>query len=246
MCPILTFLKNIFHTSTFERLSLRQSARYTTMFRTKYTIIVSFLICFFGMAEAQNAGEWALKNEKEGVKVYYRKTSDVYELKLVTSIQSSVSGLIKLLSEVEHYPQWGYKVAESALLYQTSRTESVYYSKLDFPWPLDDRDIVMRNHVVQDPVSGKVTATSISVPDFIPKKNGVTRIRNANTTWEITPGKGGWLYVEYRIYSDPGGSLPDWLINMAIDIGPRETMNNIRAFVKQPTYQTAKLAHIRE
>jgi hypothetical protein len=216
------------------------------MLKTKYAIIFTLLSCFLCAANAQNGGDWILKNEKEGVKVYYRKTSDVYELKLVTSIQSSISGLIKLLSEVEHYPQWGYKIAESTLLSQTSRTEAVYYSRLDFPWPLDDRDIIMRNHVVQDVSTGKITASSVAVPDFIPAKNGITRIRNANTTWEITPGTAGWLYVEYSIYSDPGGSLPDWLINMAIDVGPRETMNNIRKFVRQPTYQTAKLAHIRE
>jgi hypothetical protein len=204
------------------------------------------LCCFFFSAGAQNAGAWALKNDKNNVKVYYRKTSDVYEIKLITSIQSSLSGLIMLLSEVDHYPAWGYKVAESKLLTQTSVNESVYYSKLDFPWPLDDRDIIMRNNVVQDPLTGKIVATSVAAPGYIAENKDVVRIKNAKTIWTIVPGSGGWLYVEYYIYSDPGGSLPDWLVNMAIDVGPRETIKNIREFVRLPKYQTAKLAHIKD
>jgi len=216
------------------------------MVKTK-TLVILILICGFLMpAHTQNAGDWIFKNEKSGVKVYYRKTSDVYELKLITSIKSSLSGLILLLSEVENYPKWGYKVAESKQLSETSETESVYYSKLDFPWPLDDRDIVMRNRIQQDPATGKIIATSVAVPAYTPEKVGVVRIQNAKTTWTIVPGTGGWLYVEYYIYSDPGGSLPDWLVNMAIDVGPRETISNIREFIVQPKYQNAKLAYIKE
>lgn len=216
------------------------------MKKNKCALITMLLCCFFFSAGAQNAGAWALKNDKNNVKVYYRKTSDVYEIKLITSIQSSLSGLIMLLSEVDHYPAWGYKVAESKLLTQTSVTESVYYSKLDFPWPLDDRDIIMRNNVVQDPLTGKIVATSVAAPGYIAENKDVVRIKNAKTIWTIVPGSGGWLYVEYYIYSDPGGSLPDWLVNMAIDVGPRETIKNIREFVRLPKYQTAKLAHIKD
>ena len=195
---------------------------------------------------AQNTEGWVFKNEKEGVKVFYRKTSDVYELKLITSLKVSVSGLVTLLSEVENYPKWGYKVAESRELKKVSEWETYYYSRLDFPWPLDDRDIVVRSRMEQDPVTRRITATSIAVPDYLPVNKGVIRMSNARTTWTILPGAGGWTYVEYYIYSDPGGSLPDWLVNMALDVGPRETIKNIRNFVQQEKYQKIKLAHLKE
>ncbi len=195
---------------------------------------------------AQDTNGWIFKNEKEGVKVYYRKTSDVYELKLITSLKVSLSGLVTLLSEVDNYPKWGYKVTESRELKKISEWETYYYSKLDFPWPLDDRDIVVRSKMEQDPVTRRITATSVSEPDFIPANKGVVRMRNAHTSWTLLPGPGGWTYVEYYIYSDPGGSLPDWLVNMALDVGPRETIKNIRNFVLQDKYQRAKLAHLKD
>jgi hypothetical protein len=83
------------------------------MHHIKLPFFTLLFCCLFISAEAQQSNDWVFKNEKGGVKVYYRKTSDVYELKLVTSIKSTASGLIKLLSEVEHYPEWGYKVASN-------------------------------------------------------------------------------------------------------------------------------------
>ncbi len=195
---------------------------------------------------AQKTDGWIFKNEKEGVKVYYRKTSDVCELKLITSLKVSLSGLVTLLSEVDNYPKWGYKVAESRELKKISDHETYYYSKLDFPWPLDDRDIVVHSKMEQDPVTRRITATSIAKPDYIPATKGVIRMRNAHTSWTLLPGPGGWTYVEYYIYSDPGGSLPDWLVNMALDVGPRETIKNIRGFVQQEKYKTAKVAYLKE
>ncbi len=195
---------------------------------------------------AQNTDGWVFKNEKEGVKVYYRKTSDVYELKLITSLKVSLSGLVTLLSEVDNYPKWGYKVSESRELKKVSDWETYYYSKLDFPWPLDDRDIVVRSRIDQDPITRRITASSVAVSDYLPVNKGVVRMDNAHTTWTLLPGPGGWTYVEYYIYSNPGGSLPDWLVNMALDVGPRETIKNIRSFVQQEKYQRVKLAHLRE
>jgi hypothetical protein len=137
-------------------------------------------------------------------------------------------------------------VIESRLLKRVSSTEMYYYSRIDFPWPLSDRDIIMHSKMVQDPVTKKVVSTSVAMPDYIPTVKDVVRIRTANTVWTVFPGVGGWLYSEYYIYSDPGGSLPAWLINMAIDVGPRETVKNIRNILRDPKYQNAKLPYIKE
>lgn len=194
---------------------------------------------------AQNDG-WTLKNDKDGVKVYYKKTSDVYEIKLVTSIKTSLSGIIQLFSEVETYPKWGYKVVDAKMLKKVSDTEMYYHSKLDFPWPMDDRDVVMHTKLEQNPTTKAVTATSKAAPDYIPAEKNYLRMRNSTTKWTLIPGAGGWLYIEYYIYSSPGGTIPDWLVNMAIDVGPRETIKSMRALLQQPRYQTVKLAHIKE
>lgn len=207
------------------------------------TIILLF-IC--GNLTAQSSDGWTLKNDKEGIKVYYKKTSDIHEVKLVTSIQTSLSGIIQLFSEVENYPKWGYKVTSSKLLKKVNDKEMYYQSKLDFPWPMDDRDVVMHTKLVQDEKTKAIYSTSTSAPAFIPAEKDYLRIVTSNTKWTLIPGPGGWVYVEYYIYSNPGGSIPEWLVNMAIDVGPRETVKNLKTMLNYPQYKNAKLAFIKE
>jgi hypothetical protein len=179
---------------------------------------------------------WILKNEKDNVKVFYRTTSDIHEVKLTTSIKTTVSGLIHLLSEVDLYPKWGYKVAYSKLVEKVSDTEMYYYSRIDFPWP---------TKMEQDPVTHVITCVSKAAPDYLPVNKDIERIRVCNTKWTIVGNPNGWTYVEYYIYSSPGGSIPDWAINMAIDVGPRETIKGIRKLIPAPKYQEIKLDYIK-
>lgn len=204
-----------------------------------------FSLAFAFSPQAQNDG-WVLKNEKDAVKVYYRKTSGIYELKLATSIKVPLSGIVLLFDEVHKYPVWGYKVAESRLLKRVSATEMYYYSRIDFPWPMSDRDVILHTKLEQDPHSLAVYSISTAVADYLPEVKDVIRIKNATTKWTLIPGPGGWLYIEYYLYSDPGGSIPDWAINMALDMGPRETIKRMREILRDPVYQNTKLAHIRE
>ncbi|MCC6281892.1 MAG: hypothetical protein IT262_14910 [Saprospiraceae bacterium] len=206
------------------------------------------ILCIFSFwsIQAQNNDNWNLRKDKDGVKVYYRQTSDIYEIKLATSLKIPLSGLIQLFSEVDNYPKWGYKVMEARLLQKVSDTEMYYYSRLDFPWPMNDRDLIMHTKLSQDPVTRRITATSVAAPDYLPMVKDVERMRTAHTQWTLVPGAGGWVYVEYYIYSHPAGNIPDWLVNMAIDVGPRETIKSIRTIIQQQRYQTAKLAYIKE
>ncbi len=215
------------------------------MTRYFHHMLFAYLFLVAGPLFSQK-NDWELKSDKDGIKVYYKKTTSVHEIKLVTSIQSSMSGMVQLFNEVENYPRWGYKVNSAKLLKKVSDQEMYYHSKFDFPWPLDDRDAVMHSKMWQDAATKTVYSSSVAMPNYIPAEKNFLRMTNSNTKWTIMPGTGGWLYVEYYIYSSPGGSIPDWLVNMAIDVGPRETIKNMRVMLKQPTYKNAKLAYIKE
>lgn len=210
-------------------------------------VLIAFSAFLLGVLPASaQSKDWALKSEKEGVKVYYRQTSDVHEVKLTTSLKTSLSGILHLFAEVEQYPDWGYKVVESRLIQKKSDTDLIYYTRFDFPWPLSDRDIVMHSTLIQDPVTKKVVSKSVAEPWHIAEVADVVRIKEARTQWSLYPNETGWLYLEYYIYSNPGGMLPSWLVNMAIDVGPLETIKAIRGKLADPTYQAVKLAHILE
>jgi hypothetical protein len=209
--------------------------------------LTAFLF-FLSMAlplSAQQSG-WVLKSNKDNVKVYYKKTSDVYELKLTTSMKVPPSGIVLLFNEIDQYAVWGYKILSARLIKTISESEVYYHSKIDFPWPIDDRDVVMHSKIEQNPTTKVVTCKSVAAPDLIPAETGFIRMRNSRTTWTLVPSPDGWTYIEYYIYSSPGGSIPDWLVNTAIDVGPRETIKSMKQILKSPRFQNAQLAHIKD
>lgn len=215
------------------------------LFRSVFLVIL-LIGLFNGLVFSQSNAGWMLKNDKDNVKVFYKKTNAIQQIKLVTSLKTTLSGLVDLLSEVENYPTWGYKVMESRLLKRVSDTEMFYYTRLDFPWPLADRDLIMHTILQQDPVTHRVISTSTTSPNYLPAVADVVRITEAYTQWTLVPGTGGWVYVEYFLHSDPGGNIPDWAINMAIDVGPRETIKGLRNLLPKTRYQASRLGYIKD
>lgn len=215
-----------------------------------HSLASKFFLCLFALfavsSQAQSGDGWIFKNEKDGVKVYYKKTSDVHEIKMITSMKATLSGVVQLFNEVENYPKWGYKLTEAKMLKKVSDKEFYYWSKLDFPWPLSDRDIIVQAKLEQDSATRRITSISVAKPDYLPENKDIVRLKKTTTKWTVVPGAGGWLYIEYYIHSNPGGNIPDWLVNMAIDVGPRETLNTMRKMLQEPKYRTVKLAHIKE
>ncbi|MEM1121376.1 MAG: hypothetical protein AAGJ18_13070 [Bacteroidota bacterium] len=117
---------------------------------------------------------------------------------------------------------------------------------MDFPWPLDDRDLIVRSTMNQDPITKVVRSESFNEPDYIPVKKGLVRIPSLHLWWEFTPKESGVVEVEYFLSSDPGGLIPAWMINLALDQGPTQTIKAFREILKKPKYRDAQLDFISE
>lgn len=183
---------------------------------------------------------WVFQKEKNGVKIYKRKAAEGHEIKLVTTFNAAPAALVALFNNVPEYPKWGYKVAHSELLKRVSDTEFYYYSRFDFPWPLDDRDVVMHTTVETDAVTKVVTLTSKAEPNYLPEKEGIVRVRKANVFWTLTPNGNSATEGEYRLSLLPGGLLPDASVSLASDTGPVETVQKMKNLLKEERYKNVK------
>jgi len=214
----------------------------------KYIIFLGFNLLFSITVFTQAAGEWELKKNKKDIKVYVRDSPDspIKQLKMKFTVEASMSAIVLLLQDVAAIPDWVYKCPEAYHLKKISPSEEIYYNRMDFPWPLDDRDLIVKNKMVQDPVTKVVRSESFNSPTYIPEKEGLVRIPKLHLWWEFTPKNNGLVDVEYFLSSDPGGLIPAWMINLAIDQGPTQTVKAFRKILKTPKYQNARLDFISE
>jgi len=116
---------------------------------------------------------------------------------------------------------------EIKVLKQDANSETVYvHNKL--PWPVTDRDLVMRVEWKQDPTTGVVTMNAVGVPDAAPPRDGRVRMADFTNVWTLTPVEGGFIAVESIAHADPGGPMPTWMINKLSADAPLEAMKKIK------------------
>lgn len=212
-----------------------------------FIVLLSISCLLSGHTPTATKDEWVFKKEKDKIRVYTKKMPDgITAIKLTASVQSTLSGVVQLFYDVEDYESWGYKMAEARLIKRYSPFEHHYYARFDFPWPLADRDIVLHSKMVQDADTKTIHIDNNAVNGFVEEQKGVVRIRQARTQWYFFAPKNGWLYLEQYVVSDPGGDVPDWATDFAIDSGPVETIKGVRNRLKTERYQHAKVSHILE
>lgn len=209
---------------------------------------IILLTCLAAGLPVKGQSEWKLRKEKDGIQVYFREAAgtNLKELKILTRFEAPLSAVVALLSDVEHFPSWMDHCRDVRKLKVNSPTDYVYYNLANFPWPLSDREFVMHCRGYQNPNTLAFTFHSEAVPDFIPSDKRYVRVQETISQWRLTPGPDGALQVEYYLKADPGGAIPAWMVNMALDSGPVKAIKNLQALLQTEEYQTLRLAYVQE
>ncbi len=208
----------------------------------------SFLLVFTFLLVAtnSNAQEWKLKRDKGGIKVYVsdQPGTDIKALKFTTTIEASMQTIAALMTHVEGFDEWVYASLESRTIKRVSDTEVYYYALVDFPWPFDNRDLVLHSTVWQDKKTLAFYSKTISCPEMEKEKDGIVRIKKTTIDWKFTPIENGKVNVDYILSSDPAGNIPAWMINLAADQGPLQSMIKFKEMLENEKYKNKKLAFV--
>jgi hypothetical protein len=194
--------------------------------------IVTIGLSFFIVGVNAQGPSWRLAKETDDMKVYYRTVpeSNINEVKITTTFNASMSTIVSVLTDVNDYPKWVYKASESNIVNRISPFEMNYYNKLDFPWPLSDRDIVVHSRISQDAKTKVVYSISEANSKLLPLKKDLVRMKEFKSKWTFTP-KGASVLGEYEFTSNPAGNIPTWMINLALDEGPVRTIQNFKKLI---------------
>ena len=191
---------------------------------------------------------WKLKTDKDEVQVYMKaeETSSYKSVKTVTTMRTTLSAVSAILLDVLKTPDWVYGTKQCSLLKKESPTSLYYYAEMGMPWPVSNRDFVIRISLSQNPQTKVVTVIATNLPTYIPEKDGIVRIQRSSGRWTISPAGNGMVRVEYILQIDPGGSLPASIVNMFSYNGPFQSFKNLRVQVNKPEYARAQLPFITE
>jgi len=188
-------------------------------------LIVSTFFFLLTNHVAYTQTEWKLEKSSKGINVYTREISEtsIKEFKAETVVGANIDELIDALKQVEHHPEWMSNVSHTIVL---NDTPEVLQYNMNLPFPFKDRYVVMNSEAEAGVGTYRINMENsdhppIDVGDMV----GIEYI------------KGYWLFTElddhttsviYQFVSDPGGNMPNWLVNTFIVKNPHETLSNLR------------------
>lgn len=206
------------------------------------------LLLWMMAAGVQAQKDWTLKLDKENIKVYTKtqEHSNLKAIRVSCELNTTLTKLTAVVLDANAGAEWVYSTKSSTLLRQISPSELIYHSEVSLPWPFSNRDFVAHLIAKQDAATRVVTIDGPVDPHYIPEKKGIVRVAKSFGRWVITPKAANLVHLDYTLETDPGGSIPAWLVNLFVTKGPFETFKKLKDQLNKPKYASARLSFITE
>jgi len=191
------------------------------------------------------AESWETVFDENGLVVESRAYpgSALREIRGVIHLETSLNAVMALLKDAEFNREWVYRSGGARVLEEEGYARAYVYGIVDAPWPMQDRDTVVRFDYQQEP-GGNITITINNFPDYLPHVKGYVRVPDFGGYWRLRPQQDGQVEVIYQVYGDPGGWIPVWVANYAAVTSVTRTLQAMDSAVKR--YANARSDFVRE
>ncbi|WP_084494877.1 START domain-containing protein [Alkanindiges illinoisensis] len=186
---------------------------------------------------------------KQGIKVWTYQLPDnpAFNYRATTVLNSSVTSVAAVILDTDDLVQWVPYVSAVNVIERNDATGSfIIRMQLDFPFPLQDRDVVIQGKISQAS-DGTVTIKNRAVSDSrVPVRHNVVRLTHYEGDWTLKPLGPAKTEVSTTGYGDPGGVIPLTVANMFVQQQPYQMLGRMKDYVKNSRYQNAQLSMIKD
>lgn len=185
-----------------------------------------------GQAQATNT--FTLKTAEEDVKVYIRQeTNDDMSVRVTTTAKAKVSDVQAVLDDAAAYPEWVHRCKEAFILPGGTPSEYVYCSRVNLPFPFQDREVVASIAQSTDPGTGALARKIVCTPDRLPPTKGYNRETVYEALWVVTPNDADGIDISCTVRTAAGNGLPNWMREEIMTGGPVKTLRNLVARLEE-------------
>ncbi len=196
---------------------------------------IIFLILFCStqiLASELKEIDWQISSEGDDFKIYipkdYKHASGLVPIKFGVTLPHNIARVLSVLSDNKRKTEWIPNARKIKQIEKKSIKDFVVYYRYDSPWPLDDREFILKNIGSFNPKTYRVTVDIKSIEHKdIPKSDDIVRgITYDGYTIVESRGENS-TYVEMAFLNDLGGNIPNWIINIVQKKWPYKFMKNI-------------------
>lgn len=163
-------------------------------------------------AGAQSADGWTVISNERGIKVSRKEQPGcgIPAFRGEGSIGGNVLQMLSLMMDVSTTKRWATGVDEARVISRKDERTDYLYIYSDVPWPVRDRDMIVRRDVyVLD--QGKQFRIELHCePTRAPEKAGIVRVKDCSSTFLLEKADLTHTKMQYTMTLDPAGHLPKW------------------------------------
>jgi hypothetical protein len=201
-------------------------------FARAVTSILVWAVCLLpaGIADA-DITRWEVVRQEDGIVTEsWRpegRTLPIFRGSAV--VEANIYQLLAILQDIDHHCLWMHGCHTARLVGREGDFSYVLYNRANAPWPVSDRDVVMRALIEIKPKSHTVLIrfTNITHPGA-PSVEGVVRMPRLAGFYKLTALSESRTRVTYQVDADPAGDLPAWVAEMVVEDMPFNTLSNLR------------------
>jgi hypothetical protein len=169
---------------------------------------------------------WTQFSDRDGVVTSYKpiEGTKVLAMKGVGEVDVPLERVLGVFLDGSKSTEW----VDLMIAYKEkpeSQDVRVEYQLYDMPWPIWDREFVLRRVDTYDAATKtvRVTYTSVDDPAF-PLRDDTVRGTDHGSFWEFTALPGGRTRIVIEVFIDPMGSIPSWLVNSIQRAWPHDSI----------------------
>lgn len=189
---------------------------------TRHGIWLLWLLCLPAWGQG-----WQLQTGEAGILLWTRAhpPGTFLALRLEMNVAAPPSALLAVLRDTARHQEWLPQSLEVRVLTKPAPDEDLVYTRLSAPWPVQERELITHSRLRRN-ADCSLQLTVWAAPDALPPHPGRVRIRASEGRWEALPQLNGTTLVRLETYTNPGDSLPSWLIN---PIATQAALDSFRA-----------------
>lgn len=190
----------------------------------------------------ENAEGWSLRKETDSIKVFTidQPDSSFQAFKAVALLDAPIENVMAVMINPKSCVEWVHNCSESYAFGEGNFHDRYAYSVNDMPWPVTDRDYVLRIRTRTEAKGDAIVMDLNAVPDRRDETDGHIRVDQSDTLYRFT-AEGDKTRMVWVQHTDPNGSIPGWLVNsLLVDI-PIKSMEQLEKVAQKERYTNHKL-----
>ncbi|ENX39902.1 START domain-containing protein [Acinetobacter courvalinii] len=211
----------------------------------KHIVLATLLsISSFTVNAAADKAKLSLHRNNIKVWTYQTENNPIIQYKAETTFDVPLERAAAVVLDVERTPQWVPYVGKAKMLSRDDKKgEFTLYMVLDFPFPLKDRDVVIKGKMTKN-ADGSISIKNNAIQDDYPEQPDVVRLNKYAGDWTFQKLASNKVKVTTSGYADPAGSIPLSFVNMFVQQQPYQMLMKMKKEVLNPIYAQPKLPEL--